>query len=264
VNIITPFRGATLGVGGAVETYWKSTAVHAPDTAQPWAPAPMQSTSPGSTYTSPSTSTTMGKRSLTVSSIHGEYVYVVIQVTRDLCPVAYPHWKLPLDDFDLGVADVSLAQFEHLADRLGRKPDLHSRCPSTIGGWHDMINRSMMSLAHLLTVCVSPVCSFVAYCLLVLLHSQIIPSTIGLCLELAYAPPLIRKRCSIRTQLDLNDVVDSVLRTIYQRSQEFSSERRRIVFTSFSPDLCAALNWKQPNCAFFFLVKTKIIFQCEH
>lgn len=69
---------------------------------------------------------------------------------------------------------------------------------------------------------------------------------------MAYAPPLIRERCSIRTQLDLNNIVDSVLRTIYQRSQEFSTERRRIVFTSFSPDLCAALNWKQPNYPVFF------------
>jgi CDK inhibitor PHO81 len=89
---------------------------------------------------------------VTVSSINGEYIYAVIQVTRDLYPVVYPHWKLPVDDFDLGVADVSLTQFEHLAAKLGRKPDLDSYRPSTTAGWHDLIRRSMISLDHLLTV----------------------------------------------------------------------------------------------------------------
>jgi CDK inhibitor PHO81 len=29
-----------------------------------------------------------------------------------------------------------------------------------------------------------------------------------------------------------------------------SQSRRKIVFTSFSPNVCTALNWKQPNCKF--------------
>ena len=47
------------------------------------------------------------------------------------------------------------------------------------------------------------------------------------------------------------DAVDAVLRTIYDApSPDGPSARRNVVFTSSAPDVCAALNWKQPNCAF--------------
>ena len=51
------------------------------------------------------------------------------------------------------------------------------------------------------------------------------------------------------SQLDLNDAANSVLRTVYDTSAlEGQMGRRPVVFTSFAPDVCAALNWKQPNC----------------
>ncbi|KAF9263664.1 hypothetical protein L218DRAFT_959194 [Marasmius fiardii PR-910] len=59
---------------------------------------------------------------------------------------------------------------------------------------------------------------------------------------------------NLSRRLDLNRVVDSVLKTIYQTSVSLSGSapvRRRIVFTSFSPDVCAAINWKQPNYPVF-------------
>ena len=51
---------------------------------------------------------------------------------------------------------------------------------------------------------------------------------------------------------NINAGVDSILRTIYQKRPDPSGNggRRRIVFTSFSPDVCSALNWKQPNCKY--------------
>lgn len=68
-------------------------------------------------------------------------------------------------------------------------------------------------------------------------------------MEIAYAPARVRKRHSLRNQLDLNDAVNSVLRTVYDTSAlEGTIGRRPVVFTSFAPDVCAALNWKQPNC----------------
>lgn len=44
--------------------------------------------------------------------------------------------------------------------------------------------------------------------------------------------------------------MDAVLRTIYHTSAALGGaySRRRIMFTSFCPDACSALNWKQPNC----------------
>jgi CDK inhibitor PHO81 len=79
-------------------------------------------------------------------------------------------------------------------------------------------------------------------------YFQIVPHNIGLCLEVARLPhPTPDQHPS-----NINASVDSVLRTIYQRRPDVSGNgrRRRIVFTSFSPDVCAAVNWKQPNCRF--------------
>lgn len=64
-------------------------------------------------------------------------------------------------------------------------------------------------------------------------------------LELALSP-----RQQPRRQLDLNLSVNAVFRTIRQTSSSLGGAfaRRRIAFTSFSPPVCAAVNWKQPNC----------------
>lgn len=44
--------------------------------------------------------------------------------------------------------------------------------------------------------------------------------------------------------------MDTILWTIYKTSTTLGGpfSRRRITFTSFCPDACAAVNWKQPNC----------------
>lgn len=77
-----------------------------------------------------------------------------------------------------------------------------------------------------------------------------IPATLGICIEVAYPSPAIRDQLSLRHQIGLNDAVDAVLRTIYDTTtHEGHVARRNVVFTSFSPDVCLALNWKQPNCA---------------
>ena len=80
-----------------------------------------------------------------------------------------------------------------------------------------------------------------------------LPLSVNISLELAYPSQTIRKCLSIGHQLDLNDFVDAVLRNIYHASTSLDTphHRRRIVFASFSPDVCSALNWKQPNCTFF-------------
>jgi len=56
---------------------------------------------------------------------------------------------------------------------------------------------------------------------------------------------------------NLNTFVDSVLSKVYSTLAALQQctrtgkdlPRRKLVFSSFAPDVCAALNWKQPNCA---------------
>ena len=71
-------------------------------------------------------------------------------------------------------------------------------------------------------------------------------------LELALPPQKITETSLSQSGADLNRFVDSVLQTIYHTSATLGGAfaRRKIVFTSFHPDICTALNWKQPNCEF--------------
>ncbi|KAG6903307.1 hypothetical protein C0995_013060 [Termitomyces sp. Mi166 len=233
IKIITPFEGVTLDFGGDVETYWKSMTVP-PSIGQPGRPKwPHRSRLIGSAQASPSVHSITNEdgQFLTISSLQGTYIYTVVQVTKDLQPVIFSEWLLPAADFKLGVSDVTLAQFESLAHRLGRG------CPSravAVGEWVSVLPKSMLSLAQLL---------------------KLLPAGVDLCLEIAYPSWSTRKRLSVGHLHDINDFVDSVLRNIYHASAALDAPyaRRKIAFASFSPDVCSVLNWKQPNYPVFFV-----------
>jgi CDK inhibitor PHO81 len=92
-----------------------------------------------------------GQVALTISSLHGSYVFAVVQVTRDLHPVIYSDWLLPGTDLDLCVSDVTLEQFEALSHRLGRHTNPEDS--AMIKNWSSLLAHSMISLADLLKVC---------------------------------------------------------------------------------------------------------------
>ncbi|KAG6831882.1 hypothetical protein H0H92_006999 [Tricholoma furcatifolium] len=209
IKIVTPFEGVTLEVGGDVETYWKSMALP-PSVAQPEPKWPHRSRLIGSAQASPSVHSITNAETgpfLTISSLQGGYIHAVVQVTRDLHPVIFTEWSLPGADFNLGVSDVTLAQFQSLASRLGRCAPAET---TSVKDWISLLPRSMLSLAQLL---------------------KLLPVGIDICLELAYPSRLTLKRLSLGHRLDLNDFVDSVLRNIYG-----PYARRKIAFASFSPD----------------------------
>jgi CDK inhibitor PHO81 len=109
----------------------------------------------GSTTTSPSVHSTaaVGGHALTVSSIVGQYLYLVVQVTRDLQPVVYAGWRLPEEHYDLSVSDVVLAQFEALAARKGR--DMNNGTTNLSGDpaqWRDAVRDAMVPLDKLVQV----------------------------------------------------------------------------------------------------------------
>ncbi|KZT12788.1 uncharacterized protein LAESUDRAFT_16251 [Laetiporus sulphureus 93-53] len=153
VNVITPFSGVKLEIGGAVETYWKSLAGPAPASTSRITPSrPQPGRAPASAVNSPSISTTAlsGGHSLTHSSVTGSYVFITVQVTRDLQPVVYSEWLLPEIGYELGVADVTLSQFQSLAQRLNRGLLQTGDHPMSPLEWHLTVSTSMTSLADLL------------------------------------------------------------------------------------------------------------------
>jgi CDK inhibitor PHO81 len=67
-------------------------------------------------------------------------------------------------------------------------------------------------------------------------------------LHVAFPNRAIRDSNGLGHCLDLNAYVESILLALYRTAASHS--RRRISFVSFSPSVCIALNWKQPNCKY--------------
>ncbi|KAG6897214.1 hypothetical protein C0992_003412 [Termitomyces sp. T32_za158] len=150
IKITTPFEGVTLDFGGDVETYWKSMTVPPSITQSDRPKRSRRSKLIGSAQASPSAHaiTNQGNQFLTISSLQGTYIYATVQVTKDLQPVIFSEWLLPGADFELGVSDVTLVQFELLARRLGKEG------PSGTLSVGEMASlpRSMLSLTQFLKV----------------------------------------------------------------------------------------------------------------
>ncbi|KAF8741661.1 Glycerophosphoryl diester phosphodiesterase family, partial [Rhizoctonia solani] len=233
VCIITPFSSAGFDLSSKFETYWKSstaplnsvtTPARQPASRQGFAAgANSANASPALNVTGPSIA---AGGTVITSSLTGEFVHLIVQVTRDLVPVVFSRKCLPVHGFDLSIGVVTYAQFKSLSQGDTLKGD-----PTSTSEWHFSLSSGFYSLEHALTV---------------------LPLTLGACIELAWSPGSDR-----RPKQDLNAIVDSVLRTVYavsrpSRTSDLQSSRRKLVLTSFCPSVCTALNWKQPNYPVFF------------
>ncbi|ORX38043.1 hypothetical protein BD324DRAFT_650577 [Kockovaella imperatae] len=230
VSCIKPFEEAQLEIGGRVETYWKSKITpstpsqdhaHLPTSHRPLS---VSTSSPSLAPPVASSSTTKESALVTASSLSGEYVEVIVQVTEDGVPIAYPHTALPITDIDIAVPEVTFAEFAALASRQGRADPSWNFGNAT--ELHGILSQAMVPLEQVLRH-VSP--------------------DVGLNIQLRYSKSSVK---SHTRSLEVNQFVDAVLHEIYDAGKV--SPGRKIIFSSFDPTVCTALNWKQPNYAVFF------------
>lgn len=158
---------------------------------------------------------------------------VVVQVTSDGVPVAYPQWRLPVDGFDVHVAEVTLAQFRALAKKAGKElAPSNVTDPTDPASWYQAIADALVPLDEVL---------------------RILPPSFGVDLEVRYPTRSDVRRLHLHSTLEVNHFVDCVLSVVYETIQNGDDKHhRRIVFSSFNPVVCTALNWKQPNFSVFF------------
>ncbi|WVR08341.1 hypothetical protein IAU60_005394 [Kwoniella sp. DSM 27419] len=238
VSCIKPFEGAQLEIGGRVETYWKSK-VTPSQPAQDHAHQ-FQSHRPLSVSTSspslrppvgaagPSSSSNSESALVTASSLSGEYVHVVVQVTKDGVPVIYRHTRLPIEGLDVGVSDITATQFTSLAATRGLQLSPPAST-STSSEWYTLLSTRLVTLDQVLSL---------------------LPSEVGLNLRLHYTRDAVATHLGVGRSIEINKWVDSVLHSIYEAGK--TNPGRKIIFSSFEPEVCTALNWKQPNYAVFF------------
>ncbi|WWC65563.1 uncharacterized protein I303_108181 [Kwoniella dejecticola CBS 10117] len=248
VSCIKPFEGAQLEIGGRVETYWKSKVTPSQPTQdhahqfQSHRPLSVSTSSPSlrPPVTNAPSSNNNESALVTASSLSGEYVHVVVQVTKDGVPVIYSEIKLPIDNLDVAVSDVTLDQFLNIAKskNLLLKPDdlpteNSNGNNNNTTGWSSILINSMSTLDNVLSI---------------------LPSEIGLNLLLQYLRPKTSEYKGFGKIIEINKWVDSILHSIYEngKSNPNPSIGRKIIFSSFEPEVATALNWKQPNYAVFF------------
>jgi CDK inhibitor PHO81 len=131
--IVKPFQGVKLEIGGQVETYWKST--NTIDSDQPLNLDEISGSIPSF---------------ITASSLSGEYIQIVVQVTRDMVAVVYSEWMLPIEGFDLCVSDVTFKQFKSLENRQQENNDINNITNSA--ELQKLIHQSYLSLEEVLKV----------------------------------------------------------------------------------------------------------------
>ncbi|KAG0146451.1 hypothetical protein CROQUDRAFT_44265, partial [Cronartium quercuum f. sp. fusiforme G11] len=242
LNVVSPFEGVQLSLGGRVETYWKATSnvsgVAAGGTNMLSIDSPTASPAGTPSITHPTTAF------VTASSLSGEYVRVIVQVTRDGVPVVYPQATFTHAGLDVQICSITSYQFLTLAAQL--KCTLADIVPEvqkeyTAAQWHAFISQTMACLKDVL-ICM--------------------PAKFGINLEIdsgsvGKSGTQAGRMIGFCGGLELNVLVDAVLKTIYEAAQTSDRTnaahlRRRFVLSSFDPLVCTALNWKQPNYAVFF------------
>lgn len=220
---------------------------------------------------------------LTAANLGAEYVEFDVQLTKDLVPVIYHDFLVSETGIDAPVHTLTLDQFLHIGE--GQKPR-QSRPPSPeplpasngINSDHDRayprrlrsysVDNSTQRNIHLdrqqeLTERMKYTRDFKkkgfkannrgfsiqsSFTTLEMMFDEL-PQTVGFNIEMKY--PMLHE--SEEEEMDqyaveLNSFVDTVLQKVYDKMGE-----RNVIFSSFNPDICLMLSFKQPSIPVLFL-----------
>jgi len=174
---------------------------------------------------------------VTGSSLSGDYVRMFVQYTSDGIPVVWPTWTVPCGGIEIPVCRLSLEQFAATTAQSGSRaqlPSLSTRSPESIAQVYQILATAGITLVEALSI---------------------LPKGIHVNLQILYPTPEEEKSLALGPALDVNVFVDAILSVVFDhaRAQRAQSPDavRSIVFSSYNPQLCTALNWKQPNFPVF-------------
>lgn len=174
---------------------------------------------------------------VTGSSLSGDYVRMFVQYTSDGIPVIWPTWTVPCGGIEIPVCRLSLEQFAATTAQSGSRaqlPSLSTRSPESIAQVYQILATAGITLVEALSI---------------------LPKGIHVNLQILYPTPEEEKSLALGPALDVNIFVDAILNVVFDhaRAQRAQSPDavRSIVFSSYNPQLCTALNWKQPNFPVF-------------
>lgn len=262
LDFVKPFDSVQLEIGGRVETYWKSMlpSNSGVSTVGPVRMTPNSGVSAIGTTLSSSkaakTAASIADKSSSVgtpvvgsgsaadanppqptlvtgSSLAGEYLRIVVQVTKDVVPVVYSSTFLPLAGIDVYVGSVKADEMLGLARQTGTLLDWDAGrgAQASWQDWQTALKTSIVTLDRLLAL---------------------LPVSIGIDIDVMYPATAEVRANPGMPKMEVNQFVDTILHTVYAAGTSNREQSRKILFSSRSPTVCTALNWKQPNYAVFF------------
>ena len=174
---------------------------------------------------------------VTGSSLSGDYVRLFVQYTSDGVPIVWPRWTVSCGGLDIPVCRLTHKQFSAVTAASSSRAELEALPTKTADNVAD-IYRVLATAGITLKEALS-----------------ILPTGVHVNLQIMYPSPEEEKALALGPALDVNIFVDAILTVVFDhaRAQRAYSMDvvRSIVFSSYNPRLCTALNWKQPNFPVF-------------
>lgn len=169
---------------------------------------------------------------VTGSSLSGDYLRLTVQLTRDGIPVIYPSYFVSYNNLDVSIGQVEFEVFS----KLGLSSSvLNGDGTSTLDSidimdWRDRLSGSVFALREILAA---------------------VPAQINFNLHILYPTNHEDLISGVYFGIDINTFADAILTEVFDHARALRAQSpdlsRSIVFSSGNPNVCTALNWKQPN-----------------
>jgi CDK inhibitor PHO81 len=175
---------------------------------------------------------------ITGSSLSGDYVQLFVQHTCDGVPVLWPRWNIIYMDIEFPVSRLTYAQFISAGARHATKTSDLSAMASLplekIAEIHHILANSAVSLHDAL---------------------NLLPKGMHVNLQIVYPSADEERSLRLGPTVNVNTFVDAILGVVFEHQRNLRGQApdmmRSIVFSSYNPTVCTALNWKQPNFPVF-------------
>ena len=174
---------------------------------------------------------------VTGSSLSGNFVRLYVQQTSDGIPILWPTWAVSWGAIEVPVARLTLEQFTSVTSQSTSRNALSalpSCSPDDIADVHRVLATAGVSLHDALSL---------------------LPEGMHINIQVLHPSAEEERALRLGPSADVNTFVDAVLAVVFDhaRAQRAQSPDavRSVVFSSYNPSICTALNWKQPNFPVF-------------
>lgn len=175
---------------------------------------------------------------VTGSSLSGDYVQLFVQLTSDSVPVLYPQFTINHHGIEIPVCQLTYSQFQTIGAERGVNHAqvsqfLQTQAMDDLAKVHRLLASSFVSLRDVL---------------------RELPIGVNINLSILYPSASEEHALRMTCLADVNSFADAILTEVFDHARISRDKNpdfmRSVVFTSYNPNACIALNWKQPNCEY--------------